>query len=350
MRLILVAGTTRTARIDGISAAGADPTLRVHTPSVDAELLAYGAPVPVPGGPDERPVPVSPTGCPTPAAVARAARERAGFDLTVLDAGLAAPTAAPTVDLDAAPGRDIRESVAVPDAGDIERRARAYGRALPDGEVVVGETVPGGTTTALGVLRALGRDLPVSSSLPTNPLARKRRAVETGLDASDLAPGGAADDPVGALEAVGDPVLAAVLGLIRGATASGTRVVLGGGTQLLAAAALARAAGVERSLDLATTRYLAADVPLREAAATLDLDPVVTDPALERAGAPLDRYAAGEAKEGAGMGGALALAARADVVDELPAATRDVLDRLGEPGGGNPGGAETGGGEADDGP
>jgi uncharacterized protein (TIGR00303 family) len=337
VRLILVAGSTRTARIDGISAAGADPDLRVHTPSVDAEILAHGAPVPVPGGPDERPAPVSPTGCPTPAAVARGVRERVGFDLAVLDAGLAAPTAAPTVDLGAAPGRDLREERAVPDAGTVERRARAFGRALPDSEVVIGETIPGGTTTALGVLRALGHDLPVSSSLPSNPLDRKRRAVAAGLDASGLAPGDA-DDPIRALAAVGDPVLAAVTGLIRGASAAGTRVVLGGGTQLVAAAALARAAGVAARLDLATTRYLAADVPLERAADALDLATVVTDPALERAGPPLDRYAAGEAKEGAGMGGALALAARAGAVDGVPAATRDVLDRLTDADGGGDGG------------
>ncbi|MFB6305178.1 MAG: nicotinate-nucleotide--dimethylbenzimidazole phosphoribosyltransferase [Haloferacaceae archaeon] len=340
MRLILVAGTTRTARIEGISAAGADPDLRVHTPSVDAEILAYGAPVPVPGGPDGRPVPVSPTGCPTPAAVARAARERVGFDLTTLDAGLAAPTAAPTVGLDAAPGRDIRAPTAVPDAAGIERRARAFARDLPADEVVVGETIPGGTTTALGVFRALGHDVPVSSSLPDNPTGRKRRAVETGLSASDLAPDGAAGEPIDALAAVGDPVLAAVLGLVRGAAASGTRVVLGGGTQLLAAAALARAGGVEAPLVLATTSYLAADVPIRAAAADLGVEVVVTDPDLARAGAPLDRYAAGEAKEGAGMGGALALAARADAVSDVPAGTRAVLDRLDRAGGegtGDPG-------------
>ena len=59
MRLILAAGTTRTARIDGVSAAGADPDLRAHTPSADAEILEYGAPVRAPV------TPVSPSGCPT---------------------------------------------------------------------------------------------------------------------------------------------------------------------------------------------------------------------------------------------------------------------------------------------
>ncbi|MUW15878.1 TIGR00303 family protein, partial [Halorubrum sp. CBA1125] len=64
--LVVVAGTTATAAIDGISAAGADPTLRAHTPSADLEIVADGRPAP------SSPVPVSPAGCPTPAVVTRA--------------------------------------------------------------------------------------------------------------------------------------------------------------------------------------------------------------------------------------------------------------------------------------
>lgn len=328
--LTLVAGTTRTARIDGLSAAGATPALRRHTPAVDAEIVAHGEPVPTAvGGRDEpRPAPVSPTGCPTPAAVTRAARELVGFDLLVVDAGLAAPTAAPTVDLDAVPGRDLRAPVAVPDAATTFARARRLGHGLPVDDLVVGETIPGGTTTALGVLRALGHDLPVSSSLPENPLERKRGLVREALAASDLAPGAAAGAPIRALRAGGDPVLAAVAGLVAGATGAGTDVVLAGGTQLVAAAALVRAAGVERPLALATTRYLAAAVDLGPAADALALAPTVTDPRLERAGPPLDRYAAGEAKEGAAMGGACHLVARAGRLDRLPTQTVQVAERI----------------------
>ena len=84
-RLLLCAGTTRTAEIDGISAAGADPEQMAQTPSADSEILAYGRPVRSPV------VPVSPTGCPTPAIVTRAVVERLGVDTTVVDGGLAEP-------------------------------------------------------------------------------------------------------------------------------------------------------------------------------------------------------------------------------------------------------------------
>jgi uncharacterized protein (TIGR00303 family) len=310
VRVVLAAGTTETAMIEGISAAGASPELMTHTPAMDAEILIYGEPV------SSDLVPVSPNGCPTPAVITRAVRERVGFDVTVIDAGLAADTDAPTVSVGATPGRDIREDRAVPSARATFDRARAFGRSLPDNELFVGETVPGGTTTAAALLRALGSDLGVSSSLPENPLALKERVVAAALDASDIASGEMADSPVAAIEAVGDPVQATVAGLTVGALESGTGVTLAGGTQLVATAALVRAFGVDESLSLATTSFVAADpaVDLAAAAATLSLDVTVTDPGFERSEhVAMARYVAGEAKEGVAMGGALALAEQGGV-------------------------------------
>ncbi|WP_254769152.1 nicotinate mononucleotide-dependent phosphoribosyltransferase CobT [Salinilacihabitans rarus] len=304
MRVILAAGTTETALIDGISAAGAAPALTGHTPAADAEILVYGEPTAAPV------TPVSPTGCPTPAAITRAVREVVGFDATVLDAGLSEPTAAPTVDLDAAPGRDVREPAAVPGAATIFERARAFGAGLPDDEVLVGETIPGGTTTALGVLAALGEPTGVSSSLPENPLERKRRIVAEGLAASGVDRGDCADEPFEAVRLMGDPVQTAVAGVAAGALAAGTDVTLAGGTQLVAVAALLRRAGVDAPLRLATTSFVAADRgrDLEAACERLDCDLVVTDPDFDASDhVAMARYRAGEAKEGVAMGGALSL-------------------------------------------
>jgi len=330
VRLILAAGATRTAAIEGVSAAGAEPDLRAHTPSADAEIVAYGEPVRAPV------VPVSPTGCPTPAVVTRAVREALGFDLTVVDGGLAEPTAAPTVTVGARPGDDIREPDPVPTGPGAFAAARQFGRALPDDELLVGETIPGGTTTALAVLTALGEDVAVSSSLPENPVERKRAVVDAALDASDAESGDFAGDPRGALRYAGDPVLAVVAGLTVGALETDTPVTLAGGTQLLAAAALVRHAGVEASLSLATTSFVAEDdgVDLPGAAASFDLDLTVTDPGFDRSDHPaLARYVAGEAKEGVGMGGALALADRAGVP---MADVRDRVETLADELGGEP--------------
>jgi uncharacterized protein (TIGR00303 family) len=310
VRFALVCGTTETATIDGISAAGADPDAMRYTPAADAELVTYGTTVVTPG------VPVSPTGCPTPALVTRAVRELVGFDPLVVDAGLSVETGAPTLSVGAAPGGDLRAPEPIPDAPGIVERAREYGRALPTDHLVVGECIPGGTTTALGVLTALGVADSVSSSFPENPIPLKREVVEAGLEASDVAPGALAGQPVEALSTMGDPVLAAVLGLTEGALASGATVTLAGGTQMLAAAALVRHGGYDGDLTVATTPFVAADdsAGVRETAAAVDVDLVVTDPGFGATDhVATERYRHGEAKEGAGMGGALAVADRAGV-------------------------------------
>jgi uncharacterized protein (TIGR00303 family) len=310
MRFVVVGGTTGTARIEGISAAGADPEAAVHTPGGDLEILEYGRPVQAPV------VPVSPTGCPTPAVVTRAVRELLGFDLLAVDAGLAGPTATPTVTVGATAGDDIRNPDPVVSASDTFESARRLGRSLPDEKLLVGETIPGGTTTALGVLTALGERPVVSSSLRENPLSLKRDVVGEALTNSGLSAGGAAGTPLEALRCVGDPVLAAVAGLTVGATETGTSVTLAGGTQMAAAAAVVRHASGETPLSLATTSFVAADetAAIRELAADLDLALTVTDPGFDGTNHPAtDAYVAGEAKEGAGMGGALSLAAAAEV-------------------------------------
>jgi len=326
VRLILVAGATRTAEVEGITAAGASRDLLVHTPSADAEIVSYGDTIRAPV------TPVSPSGCPTPAVVTRAVRELLGFDVTVVDAGLAKPTGAPTVSVGARPGDDIREPDPVRTAPGAFAAARSYGRGLPDDRIVVGETIPGGTTTALAVLRALGEDaLPAtSSSLPENPVELKERVISAAFEASDIDPGQAAHTPELAVRFVGDPVLAVAAGIVAGAVESGTEVVLGGGTQLLAVAALVRHAGVPAPATLATTSYLAGDVSeLGAAADALDLDLTVADPGFDAPEAgPLSAYADGVAKEGAGMGGALRLADEAGRLGEVRDAARTVLDRV----------------------
>lgn len=321
MTLVLVAGSTATAAIDGISAAGADPEAMAHTPAADLELVEYGDTV------FAGEVPVSPTGCPTPALITRAVRELLEFDVVAVESGLMTRTAAPTVVVGEAPGDDLREPEPVPDAEGIFERARTLGRELSPAEVMVGESIPGGTTTALGVLRALGEPYAVSSSLPENPLSRKERLVESGLDASALDSGEADGSPLAAVEHMGDPVLPAVMGLAVGCLESGTRVTLAGGTQMLAAGALVRHFGVDAPLSLATTVFVARATPdLRRAADALDIELTVTDPRFDEGNhVAMERYCRGEAKEGVGMGGVLALADRSDI--PMGAVRERIVDR-----------------------
>ena len=323
--MLLVAGTTRTASIEGISAAGADPDAMVHTPGADAEIVTYGEPV------RAGVVPVSPTGCPTPAVVTRAVREVVGFEFATVDAGLAGETAAPTIDVGASPGCDVRNPEAVPDAGSIFDAARSLGATLPGDHLRVAESIPGGTTTALGVLEALGERASVSSSLPSNPLALKREVVGDALEASGLCPGECAGDPIRAIRSVGDPVLAAVAGLAVGAGEAGASVRLAGGTQQLAAAALARHAGFAGRLVVSTTTYIAGDdsADVRALADDVDADLVVTDPGFAgEEHVVARRFETGEAKDGVGMGETLRMAADAGALPAVRERIEGVYDRM----------------------
>lgn len=325
-RFLVVAGYTETAEIPCITAAGADADLLPYTPSLDLEVVEHGE---VSGG---RSPPVSPTGCPTPAVASRAAVELLDIPFRAVDAGVARPSKASTVELASRAGRDIRENEAVADALQVHDRGRELGRTLTESRVVVGESIPGGTTTALAVTDALGEGCSTSSSLPDSPTELKQEVVNEALEVSDVEPGGLAGKPMDALRFVGDPVLAAVSGVASGALESGKEVVLAGGTQMLAAAAVLRHIGVDEPLEIATTRYVAEDpvCDVEADGARLDVDVTVTDPEFERSEiAGLQRYADGEAKEGVGLGGLLKLVAESDRdMSELRQRTEEVYSRL----------------------
>lgn len=305
-RLILVGGVTQTAQIDGISAAGKNPEVMVHTPSADLEIVEYGDTVLSPV------VPVSPSGCPSPAFVTRAARELHGFELTAINAGLAEPTGTSTKTLGTQPGGDIRDTTPVPNAKDLFEDSKKLAQKLPDSAIAIGETIPGGTTTALGVLTALDGPTHVSSSLPKNPIKLKRDVVEQGLEKSTI--DSATDDPIQAIREIGDPVLAVVTGLAKGALDTNTEVMLAGGTQMVAVATALRKLGSQgygNQLEIATTTYISSDetAKIKESTDRISTNLLVTDPGFEQRNHPiLKPYIEGEAKEGVGMGGALAIA------------------------------------------
>lgn len=326
MRFLIAYGSTATAEIEGISAAGTDPSAMYHTPAADAEIVTYGSLIRSPT------VPMSPTGCPTPAVITRAISNLLDIDPIGINAGLQAPTAAPTIDMETPPGGDIREEQPVPTASTLLKDAREVGRNLPDDHITIGESIPGGTTTALGVLRALGEPYGVSSSLPQNPLSLKERVVADSLATNNHDQGAATGDPATAIRCHGDPVLAVITGICLGVLANDRHITLAGGTQMVAVAALVRHAGEPAPMTLATTPFVAQDpaVELEEAGETLNVSIRVTDPGFEESEhVAMKRYQAGEAKEGVGMGGALALAADADIsMTRVRAETARVYDSL----------------------
>jgi len=299
----LFIGGTEICKVPGLSAAGANPAAIPFTSPADADLLWWGRPRVIDV------VPVDPQGHPTPGIITRAARLEADFPVGIVRGGSFMPPACPYWDIGTEPGADPRVEPAVPRAERIFEAARTMAESVGrlTGRFVLGESVPGGTTTAMLLLRALGRGAKVSSAGPVNPESLKETVWREAAERAGIGYGGLAGRGLTAVRELGDPMQAAVAGFAAGLPAS-AEVVLAGGTQMLAVAALIRDLGIDRPLLVATTRYVAED-PTADFASTAAALGVRTYAApLSFAESPfpgLSDYEKGYVKEGVGAGGAV---------------------------------------------
>jgi len=310
---ILTIATTETGKIAGISAAGKYPEFIDYTPPADAELLLLGKCKCING------VPVTPDGIPTPALITMSALRLADVPVLVCSGGLRVKPQIPFLDLGGNSGKDIRAGNAVDNVAEVIARATIAGEQMAKvaDYLVIGESIPGGTTTALGILSALGvhAEGKVSSSMPENPHGLKSETVKTGLAAAGERFGSLANNPVRAISCVGDPMMPAFAGLVIGA-ASQVPVLMAGGTQMTAVLGIINALkpDVLCNVAIGTTRWVVndsssdisgivreiADIPVL--AADLDFG--------SSRFAGLKAYEMGIVKEGVGAGGA-AIAAMA---------------------------------------
>lgn len=287
---LLVTGNTKTAEIPGITIAGANPELIKYTPPADAELLFYGRCLSI------NTIPATPDGKPTPALISYTALRLIKIPFFVVNSGLMIEPKVPFIDLNAPIGENIAENRAM-DVGKVKEvieRAKILGKNMSKlaDVLIIGESIPAGTTTAAAVLKALGMKMAVSSSMPENPTELKRKVVEKAIKRLN------GNDPVEVLSAVGDPVMLGVIGISLG---SEKPVVLAGGTQMVAMANLLAKMGEVEAM-IATTKYVASD-----SNADLSMSPypvIVSDPMLGKSKYDgLRAYEEGFVKEGVGAGG-----------------------------------------------
>jgi len=302
---ICILANTATAKIPNISAAGKSPELTDYTPAADAELVETGNALSI-----TEPA-MCPSGAPTPAVLTRASMLLTGIPCLFINAGLNVRPKVPFIDLDAHPGGDIRKGHAVPDAIGIYEKSVALGKKLAklSDFVIIGESVPGGTTTAMGVMRALGYDGKVSSSFPDNPVGIKERVVSEGMKTSKLSFGCLKNNPLLAVECLGDPMMPAAAGIVDGLN---TKTVLAGGTQMVSVLSIIKNLGLKRDVSIATTRYVADDTSsnFREMTGILGFNAFAADPGFGSSRLEgLKMYENGEVKEGVGAGGAMLAAA-----------------------------------------
>jgi uncharacterized protein (TIGR00303 family) len=302
-------GSTKTSTIPGLSVAGATPELTLYTPVCDVEYLVYGEPRSL------NAIPVTPEGIPTPAIITRSCLNICQVPYVVVDTGSAVEPKVPHVRL---PSGTVGESISTGKALSYDAAKALYEEAktlaymLRGADVyLLGESIPGGTTTTLGILSALGYDAwgKVSSASPTNPHQLKEGVVREGLKRAGLRVDEARRDPLRAVSALGDPVHISMAGFLQGALENGSKVVLAGGTQMSSVLAIAKHMNVElRGVVIATTRWVTSDSSSDISALVRSVYPSIpiVSMNLDFSESPyegLRYYEKGYVKEGVGAGG-----------------------------------------------
>ncbi|HEY9870568.1 MAG TPA: TIGR00303 family protein [Candidatus Obscuribacterales bacterium] len=337
-RFVLALGSTETSDVPGVSAAGATPEMRRLTPAVDAEVLMLGRPV------SAQTIPVSPIGIVSPVVITRAALQFLTCRPLVIDCGSFHPPRVASVTLAASPARCVSSGEALP----LAHVQFLFGKGLELGRclaaendyLVLAECVPGGTTTALGVLTALGYKVDglLSSSLPEADHALRAGLVRRGLKRAGSLTRSRLE-PLEAVAACGDPMQPVVSGMALAAAAR-IPVILAGGSQMLAVWALMNAlaghTGMEAShlsAAVITTKWVAFDrsAALPRLAARLQAPLAAACPEFRRSRHQgLRAYEDGHVKEGVGAGGTLAAAhlIGAAAPEDLMAAIDAMYDEL----------------------
>jgi uncharacterized protein (TIGR00303 family) len=327
---------TDTCLIPGVSAAGVSAELRKFTPAADAEVVLLGAPRCIAR------LPSNPLGAAGPAGITRAALELAGINAVFVGAGLRVWPETECERVCAEPGGNIECGHAVPNAAALLETGLGIGRklAMTAPYLVLGESVPGGTTTGLALLLALGfaAEGRVSGSQADNAHALKARVVRTALEAANLTLGTGRGDPLQAVGAIGDPMQPLAAGIALGATAAGCDVLLAGGSQMLAVAALIDTLHGHTALDriaIGTTRWIVQDPAADVAGLAQDIAPdlpvLATNLDFSNSRHPgLRAYEQWLVKEGAGAGGACIAASLATgiSIDHLEQAIDATYDGL----------------------
>jgi len=292
---------TETCEIPGITFAGADKDSIKYTPPADAEYLYYGNCKTI----DK--IPMTPDGKPTPALLTKVALESSSIPHIVINAGSKVPPQLPFINASLSPGKNISVESAMTDSqvSQAVNYGRIVGRTLASMTncLIIGESIPGGTTTALAVLRALGYKAKVSSSIPDNPVILKNQIACMALERID------SDNPYSIIAKVGDPMIPFVTGMLSSASEINP-VILAGGTQMTAVLAFASKVGFnEKNTAIGTTSYISDDSSANFkclVSEIADIPAIAVNPHLENSKfSGLRAFSEGFAKEGVGAGGSI---------------------------------------------
>lgn len=310
-----VMGFTETGLYPGISAAGKTIESRKTTAIADLEFLVKGTRNHL-----EYPLPPLTSGA-SPVIITRAIASQLQWPMIIMNAGSHIRPPFPCIDLGGAPAKCLSTGNALSTniVLNLFQAGVEWGERLAphiEGYLILSECVVGGTTTALGLLSALGYDAQnkINSSHKTCNHNQKWRLVKQGL--SYLNHYQADSDIPFSLRAVatlGDPMQIAVAGLAMSLSQQ-CGVMLAGGTQMLAVYALMKAIAQETDFEwnpdevvVGTTPWVTHDASGDTIALAQEIGDVAlmtSDLSFKQSTYPeLQAYEEGFVKEGVGAGG-----------------------------------------------
>ncbi|MCF6330002.1 MAG: nicotinate-nucleotide--dimethylbenzimidazole phosphoribosyltransferase [Sulfurimonas sp.] len=309
---LLCASVTKTCEIDAITQAGIPGKIPL-TPTLDAEFISTGKVYSMPQ------LAETPKGVPTPALITKAVHDIAPFStIEILDLGLEVkPQHTQLNNFDILPSNSIAKNANI-DAKEVFFKGMEYGKSyeLKGSYLILGESTPSGTTTAMATVLALGYDLKndFSSSFLNVPSKIKNSTVDKALSLVNNNM-----NNFDKLGVVSDNMLIFCAGFLLEASRR-FHVVLAGGTQMAACLLVADKLKEDvlmrvksKNITLATTAWVKNDENsnIQNILSSLSYTPhaIYTDFSFENTEiAVLKKYDEGEAKEGVGAGAALAYA------------------------------------------
>ena len=258
---ILAISYTETSTIPGLTVAGANTELLKYTPAADAEYIYYGKCKCIDT------IPATPDGKPTPAIISKTALDLSNIPISIVDSGSKIKPILPYITIDSDSGKNILQEPALEIDNVIKNydMGKLLGKELTkiNETIIIGESIPGGTTTALGVMQALGFDgyNKVSSSMPDNPNELKNMVVEKALLRSKMRSGDCSNDPFRAIANFGDPLMPTIVGLAEEIISRKHKIILAGGTQMCCILALLKSLNVSLrdNICIGTTSYIIND-------------------------------------------------------------------------------------------
>ena len=298
---------TRTGLIPQISAAGTTPQARTYTAIADAEYLINGS---------THHLPPLAAGI-SPAVLSRAILTALKVPIHLLSTGLPDKLSVPHTALPQIIAKSVQtgQAMTLGQTKALFESGLHWGDRLaqscPDGYLILGECVVGGTTTAQAVLTALGYDVAgrmSSSHLNSNHL-QKTALVNQGLRHWQQQP---ERSPLAAIAACGDPMQAVAAGITLAASRR-IGVLLAGGSQMLAVYAIAQALDIQHSYHwktqrvvVGTTRWVIEDRSADTVAIAREIGAPYLASEINFSQSPyfqLRAYEQGFVKEGVGAGG-----------------------------------------------